>query len=215
MFKRHLISAVLLWILLVSACFWIFHTSSPNAQIAYQRLVNFSKQVEKEQIKEEARLTQQTRDHVSKQILYNKDMYRLQSRLASECSELFFDPKGKGVELVEHFKGLACAMQEELIGSKDENNQNSTFSDSLQPKQYMRYLKAREAIYSYKTGQLEAEDVKVAHYLLPGFDLPKTWETFHPLFQGQAQKLQLSLFKETNVRAQGFQATFHEWGDEW
>lgn len=133
----------------------------------------------------------------------------MQSRLFSEQSDLIYNPHGEETELVEHFQGVVCAMQENLI--KDATGKSDSDSD----KQYVRSFKAQHAVYSYKTGQMEAEKVKVAHYLIPGLKWTASLDPFHPLLEGEAQKLQLSLFKEPNLKAQGFQAILHEWGSEW
>jgi hypothetical protein len=215
MFKRQLIGLTLLWLISVFVCFWIFHTFSPNAQIAYQRLMNVSDDDNTDQIHEKASLTQQTRFQVSKQILYKKDEHRLQSRLMSEHSELSFDPKGERKELVERFKSLVGVMQEKLMDtSKNEERKDSSLQSSLESKQYIRCLKANEAVYSYKTGLLEAGDVEVVHYLIPGLLWPLSLEPFSPLLKGRAQKLQLSLFQEMTFKAQGFQASFYDWRNE-
>jgi hypothetical protein len=204
MFKKHLLSLTLVWLILVFVCFWKLNILSPEAQMAYQRLMNLSDDAKEEKLQGGAySFTHQTRDQVSKQILYKKDLHRLQSRLFSDHSELIFDPKGESSELIEHFKELACAMQEKIEGST-----------TSQPKQYIRYLKAQEAIYSYKTGQLEAEDVEIAHYLIPGLLWPLSFNSFPPLLKGRAQKFQLTIFKEMTIKAQGFQAIFYDWGDE-
>jgi hypothetical protein len=215
MFKRYLIGFVLCWLLAVFILLWGFLNFFPDAQVAYQRLMNFSDEVAKEQLKEEARLTQQTREQVSKQILYKKDLHRLQSRLVSQSSELIFAKKEQGGELVEHFKEVYCVMQEKFIDSENESDPMSLSQNGLQLNQYVRSLKAQDAIYAYKTGQLVAEEVEVAHYVIPGLLWPFSLEAFHPLIQGQAQKLQISMFKEPHLKAVDFKAIFHEWGDEW
>ena len=216
MFRRQLLTLTLLWIVLVMVCVWNFRSFSPEGQLAYQRLLHFSDEANMEHQQEEAHHTHQTRFKVSKQILYKKDLQRLQSRLASESSEVIFDPKGKKSEVVEHFKELTCAMQEKLIdGSNQKEEKDSSNQNDLQPKQYIRCLNAHDAIYSYQTGKLEAEEVDVAHYLIPGSLWPLSLDSFQPLLKGHAQKLQLSIFNELTLKAQGFRATFYEWGDEW
>lgn len=216
MFKKHLISFVSLLVLFIFMYFWLFYSFSSDAQIAYQRLISFNDQFKLEQMKEDGRFTQQTREQVSKQIIYKKDLNRLQSRLASEHSELIFSSKGNHSELVEHFNGLICVMQEKLMDApKHLNPEGSSSQNLLQPNQYIRCLKAHEALYSYKTGQLEAEAVEIEHYLVPGLLYPPTLDAYHPLFRGRAQRLQLSLFKEPTLKAQGFQAAFHDREGEW
>lgn len=213
MFKKHLINLAVMWLIVVFFYFLVFRTTSLDDQMAYQSLMQFNTQVEKEQMKEEARATQQTRYQVSKQIFYKEDLHRLQSRLSSESSELIFNSKGERAELVEYFKELSCVMQEKFID--ESTSQKDAVASDLQPKQYIRCFNAHQGVYFYKTGQLEAEDVEVAHYLVPGILWPASLNGVHPLLQGQAQKLQLSLFKEPSFRAQGFQAAFHDLEGEW
>lgn len=212
MFRRSLIGWGSLWLILALTCFWIFQNISTDAHLAYRHLMNLSEQEKNEEIKGQKSLTQQTRDQVSKQIFYKKNLDRLQSRLTSEHSELIFDLKGEGGELIEHFQGVICTMQEKLMEPSMSEEKSS--DNLLSSKQYVRALQAGKAIYSYKSGQLEADDVKIAHYLIPGTLLPSSLDLFPPLLQGHAEKLQLSFFKELHLNAQGFQAVFYDWGNE-
>lgn len=190
-------SLIFVWVLLVLISLWAFYTPSLEAQKNYQLLMYGENQLEKDSSQVDGLPTQQTRYQVSKQIFYKKDSQRMQSRLTSEYSDLFFESKKNGAELVEHFKELTCTMQEELI------------ENDLLPEQYFRCLKAKEATYSYKSGQLEAVEVEITRYLLPTHRWPSTIDSFSPLLQGQAQKIQLSFLKEPLLKAQGFQAIFH------
>jgi hypothetical protein len=210
MFKKHLISLVLVWLLLVLGCIGVLYTSSSDAKIAYQSLMSYSDQVKKERLKENARPTQQARQQVSKQILYKKGEDRLQTRLTSAESDLVYSKK-EG-ELVEQFRGLTCIIQDELI-DVPKSEEKGVSAEIAQ--QMIRQFRAKEAVYSYKSGKLEAKEVEVAHYLLPGSLCPASLEGHQPLVQGKAHGLQLSLFKEPTVQAQGFQAIFHNWGSDW
>lgn len=212
MFKKHLISLALLWSILFLSGFWFLYSSSSKAAQAYQELMNYSDQVKKERGQEKLHTTQQMRYQVSKQIVYKKEQQRMESRFTSESSDLAYS-KREG-ELVEHFKHLTCMMQEKLIiASNREAEANVPAIE--QPQQVIRQFKADEAIYSYKSGQLEAEAVEVVHYLISSHLWPQTLENFHPFFQGSADSIQLLLFKESSLKAQGFQAIFQMEGDEW
>jgi hypothetical protein len=211
MFKRHLFTVIFVWLFLVVGCFGLLYTSSSDVSIAYQQLMSYSDQVKKEHLKDNVHSTRQTRQQVSKQILYKKGDERLQTRLTSTESDLIYS-KGEG-ELVEHFKGLTCLMQEELLGAANREGE-IVFSKEM-AQQMVRQLKAQEAVYSYKSERLEAKEVEVKHYLLSGHLYPESLVGFHPFFQGRARSLQLSLFKEPTVQAQGFQAIIHDWGSEW
>ncbi len=217
MFKKHVIGLTIVWLALVGTSFWLLRTCSPDAQLAYQQLVYVGDQNQTGKINEKISPAQQTREKVSKQILYKKDSERLQSRLVSEHSDLILESKEKEMQVVERFQDLTCAIQEKLVHHAPENSQETQLfvEDNGQIKQYVRYLKAHEAVYCYKTGQLEAENVEVIHYLIPGAFWPASLENFHPILQGNAKKLQLTMFKERHLKAQDFQATFYDWEEEW
>lgn len=203
MFKKHFIKFVLIWFLLVLGCVGFLYTFSSNADRDYQDLVTYGDQVKKERLYDHLRSTQQMRHQVSKQILYKKGAERLQTRLNSAESNLIYSKKDG--EVVEHFKNLACIMQEELMDSI-QNEEEAV-------KQTIRQLNAQEAIYSYTKGVLEAKEVDISHYLLPGHLYPESLVDFHPMLQGKATELQLSLFQEQTMQAEGFQAIFHDWGE--
>lgn len=200
MFKKHLVSALCIWFILILGCIKLLYAPSFDAKMAYRCLMHDGDEAKKEL--KEGNSTQQTRQQVSKQILYQKGLHRLQSRLISNDSEIIYSKK-EG-ELIERFRALTCTMQEELKQASTESAE-----------QIIRQFKAEEAIYSYKSGQLEAEEVEVAHYLLPGEAWPDSMDNCQPILQGQARTIHLSLFKDPNLKAQGFQAIFHDWEEEW
>jgi cbb3-type cytochrome oxidase subunit 3 len=202
MFKKQWISLLFFWLILLCGLFWYFYNPSSEAKMAYQNLMKESDQIKTECKQKAQRPTQQTRYNVSKQILYQKDLQRLQSRLVSASSELIYS-KGKG-ELVEHFKELTCVMQEK----------DAPEGEGDQAGQSIRRFHAKKAVYSYKSGQLDAEEVELAHYLMPGNIWPDVFES-RPFLQGRARTLQLSLLEEPTVKAQGFQAVFQGEGEEW
>lgn len=210
MFKGYLTILILAWLGLVLSCFELLYPSS-ESKIAYQRLMNDRDQVKKEYSEEKSRSIQQARDHVSKQILYQRGADRMQCRLVSDSSELVYSKREK--ELVERFQNLTCIMQEKFIhaANQDESNRQAPSAVNTQT---IRQFKAREALYFYKNGQLEAEEVEVIHYLLPDTLWPTSLDHLSPLFQGKAHTMHLSLFKEPTLKAQGFQAVFHHGGDE-
>lgn len=215
MFKKHLISLVLVWLLLVLGCVGLLYTSSSDAKLEYQRLMNYSDQIKKEHLQENVRSTQQARQQVSKQILYKRGKDRLQTRLTSTASDLVYSKK-EG-ELVEQFKDLTCIMQDQLIDvlNRAPNSEGEEAVSTEIAQQMIRRFRAEEAVYFYKNGKLEAKEVEVAHYLLPGCLCPASLEGHQPLVQGKAHGLQLSLFKEPTMQAQGFQAIIHNWESDW
>lgn len=197
MFRKQFACVILVWLLSVFACFWFLHDSSAEAELAYQRLMSMSDQTKKEHAKQEEEPVQQTRYEVGKQMICAKEGKRMQSRLSSDKSELVFDQQaGKG-DFVEHFTRLTCAMQEKPL--KEGHGQ------------HLRLLKARQATYSYKSGQLDAQEVALSDYLIPGEQWPVSLDPFTPFLQGEAEKVNLSLFKEPSLKAEGFQATLYDW----
>lgn len=213
MFKRYLVSWIFVWLLLVCGCVGLLYTSSSDSKIAYQRLMNEDHQDSHASTQEKGGALQQARNNVSKQILYQKGSQRTEVRLASDSSDLIYSKKdGK---FVERFNSMICTMQEKAIpapDSKESNSPTPMVSDSTQ--QVIRQLKAKEAFYSYKSGRLEANEVEIAHFLLPGTLWPQSLDQVTPLLQGKAKSVDLSLFKEPTLKAQGFQAIFHHWEDE-
>lgn len=212
MFRKQLVILILIWFSLILACFVLFQTFSKGARFAYHQLIDYNDGVKNEQSEDRAK---QTRYQVSKQILYKKDAHRLQSRLFSETSDLMFDLQGNGSEFIERLHDLSCTMQERVL-EISKNSEGKPFSDPIvEPQLFVRYLKADDALYFYKTGQLEAQEVEIAHYLVPGLLWPISLTPFEPLLQGRAQKLQLSMSKEIHLKAEGFQANLYQWGEEW
>ena len=195
-----------MWCFLVLASVWTLYTPSSSAKEAYKQLMDLSDQAKKEQIKEEVQVTQQTRHQVSKQILYKQDQHRSQSRLVSEYSELLLSQKGHRSELVERFSDLSFTMQEKLFYALE--------AEEMQPRQFLHHLKAKEAIYSYRTGKLDADHVEFTRYHFTGHLWPPSLEAATLLMGGNAQHIQLMLSEAPIFRAQGFQATFHDWGNE-
>lgn len=196
MFRRQLVSLILIWVLCACGFYFVLHKGVPDAEISYQLLMDLSDQVKVEESKQHKQPVQQTRYEVSKQMLYTKDNKRLQSRLSSEKSELVFNQQAGRGGLIEHFTGMTCAFQEMPRPEGDRH--------------HFRQLKARKAIYFYKGGLLEAEDVAVADYLIPGEQWPESFDQFPPFLQGKAKRVDLSLFNETDMNGQGLQANVGE-----
>lgn len=211
MFKKQLTIFILTWLTLLLSCMTFLYYDWANAEVAYGSLMKDNSQMKKERSEDQEASSQQTRRQVSKQVIYTKGKDRLKIYLTGDESELIYLKKER--ELVERLKGVNCIIQDELIplviGDREETVSKET------AKQMIRQLKAQEALYSYQKGKLEAKEMEIAHYLLPGFECPRSLEGIHPLFQGKAYRSQLSLFKEPSMQAQGFQAIFHDWENSW
>lgn len=196
MFRRQLIGFFLIWLFFVFFSFAIARKGMPHAILAYENLMDMCDRGEKNGEKEEMEPIHQKRYGVTKQFLYTKDHQRLQSRISSLESELIFDPKGAEKDVIENFTQLACTLQEK-------SNQEHA--------QHIRCLNAEKAVYMYKSGQLEANEVAVAEYLIAGEQWPNKLESFTPFIQGNAQKVHLSLLKEPSFKAHEFEATLYDW----
>lgn len=230
MFKGYVISLTVLWLMLVAVSAWILFLPSPKDFDDYQRLMEYSQATtsslqmlhstaenvrsasNNDQAQAFSQLAQQTRQGVSKQILYKSERHRLQSRLHSESSELLYGNKELGGELVEHFKNVECILQEKLV---DDGIGTDASEATGIGEQYLRRIVAERAVYSYKTGLLEAYGVELAGYRLPGREWPISISSNPPLFQGKARNIEVLLFQDTSLKAKGFQGTFHRWGSGW
>jgi hypothetical protein len=209
MFKIQMMGWIFVWAFVVFAFLGFLHISSPRAVKAYHRLVDHAKKDNGEFLQEEARSKRQARTEVSKQIIFQKGSERLESRLESLSSDLTYS-KEEG-ELIEHFKDITCNIQEEIHSlEQNETNQDPLGLSFFDVDQVIKRFKAKEAVYSYKTGQLKAKEVEVFQYLLPGRQLPLSVEELHPIFQGKARSISLSLFEKSSLKAEGFQAIFQD-----
>jgi hypothetical protein len=211
MFNRYLIIAVFLWLIVAIGSAWMVFFTFSHAEAKYSDLMAVSDQHKKKQSIKPDGETRQTRTHVSKQIILNRGTYRDQSRLASEKSELVLHNRGEGVELIEYFEDINCIQQEKLFLA---NQGGSSEEDGGKSEQLVRQLAAQEAIYSYRTGLLEAKDVEFTRFLCPGNAWPGGDDFQLPLMRGKASTIAIKLSEEPTFKAEGFHATFHDWWDE-
>ncbi|MDP1879592.1 MAG: hypothetical protein Q8K60_01470 [Parachlamydiaceae bacterium] len=207
MFRKASLFVVIFLVLFCTINVWFFMLPSKNGLKNYLSLVAFSDPNSKENQKEKIEKTKQVRQKVSKQFLYTKDGHRLESRVESEQSELLLDTSSQGSEMVEHFQGIICTMQEDFFYGKNDAQEKKAM-------QLIRHFQAKNAIYSYKTGQLNALDVELSRYLLPEHFWPSSFISDSPLLKGEAQSVQVSLFHRTTFKARGLQATFNDWSLE-
>lgn len=219
MFKGYVFSLTVLWLMLAVATAWVLFVPSPKDFADYQLLMEYSEASTRPSSTSSAadsgnitQVAQQTRKQVSKQILFKKDQQRLQSRLYSDSSELSYGNKELGGELVENFNNVDCILQEKLL---DSGNDKHASTELEMPIQFVRRIVADHAAYSYKTGLLEAYGVELAGYRFSGREWPIAISSTPPLFQGKARIIEVSLFQETSLKAQGFQGTLHAWGSGW
>ena len=194
MFKKQLFCMTFIWVLLALGTGLFFHTSPSRAQSTYQRLMKYSDSSKKNSNK--TFKAEQRRTKVSKQILFLQNNQRLQWRLQSVSSELSFDQQEKGLELIERFKNVNCIMQEKF------SQENKT--------QFVRTLKAEEAVYHYKKEELVADQALVARYEIPGSLWLNNTASSIPMMEGKAEKIALSFKSNHLFKAQKFEASFSE-----
>lgn len=187
--------------LLLGAFVWIFLNPSTRISEKYRQMMTDQRLSKEQVLTEQAPVIQQKRWNVSKQILYNQNQQRLQTRLKSKESELqLCRSKGK-MSVEEHFQSLTCEMQEKI------------YKRGSQKEQLIRSLAADNGVYSYATGQLQAMDVLISRSLTTG----NSWRPENDkqlLFQGQAKKVQFSVLGEPSFKAQGLKASLFQWGAE-
>ena len=208
MYKKQLITFAFIWILIVSGSCALLYFSLNDSEKRYQELIRLTDHDKSASSVLNEGVTGQKREFVSKQILYKKGEERLQAYLKSDLSDLIYS-KNSG-ELVEYFKGLNCIMQDALIETHN-GKENGLFPNN-EVQQKVRQLKACDALYSYKTGKVEAKEAEIFHFFLPGNQCPHLLNPDGASFQGKATHLQFLLMKEPCLEGQGFEAVFHDWG---
>jgi hypothetical protein len=140
---------------------------------------------------------QQHRYGVTKHVFFMKGNDRLQAYISSASSILTLNHENERTEMVEHFTGLKCSIQETLL------------HHAIAPQQMVRSLEAAKGMYYYKTEELVAEQVKLSRYKIPGHELIKTFEKYTPFMSGMAKQIKLSLsHKDPAFKAESFQAGF-------
>lgn len=145
-----------------------------------------------------------TQQHHSmrKDIFFMQNDQRMQLELCSSHADLSLNNSGTDMELIEVMQNVVCYMQEELYPAQPDA------PDAI-PMQMIRYFEADHATYSYKSGNLKAQAVKISRYLVPGHTLTDQLTAFDPVMQGTAAEVQLSLKgSELNFQARDLIATF-------
>lgn len=182
---------------------WAFRSPTRRDYRHYQKLMSYSDAAK--QVPQNHSLAKQKRLSVQKQFIFNQDEHRLQWRIGSAASEISLEQKGKSVEFVERLENMSCMMQEKKM--------MSLLDSSIHPRFYqlVRCIEAKEALYSYKHKQLEAEQVTLVRYRLPGHHWVESLESYPPFMRGEAQAIQLIFSPRPLFKAQGFQAAFEDW----
>ncbi len=164
--------------------------------------------------------SQQHRKGVTKEAWLHEAPH-LHVKISSEESDLFFfQGSHRQVELVEEMKGVKGLMQEELfvclpdgtealvkeegkylLRGKDPNSPEAWLPPEkireASPYQLVRYFEADVATYQYSSQCLNAEDVKLWKYKLPGHSLPSEGISGPSLMAGVAERVEFLLKNES------------------
>lgn len=203
MFKKSVTYFIIGWFVVVFIGILFIYKPSSSALENYAKWGDNGNQIKNEFSDLDLKMTQQIRHQVSKQVIYNKDSQRMQSRFASNHSNLVFESHNGQMELIENFQGLSGCLQENLNSSNEEEELH-----------HFRRFQAKEGVYYYKNGELIAENVEMSHYNLSTTNWPYSFDSFAPSFQGKAQKIQLSIYNDSLFKAHDFQLILHQWINE-
>lgn len=212
MFYKTICFSIFLGIAVLATTVWVLQKSPKQAMDSYLELMTFTDLGKDKNPSDSTRQTKQKRFLVSKQILYNQDSQRLQSRLSGKSSELMLDQTEKGMEIVEDFKDIQCTMQENFFLA--ETNQNPSLEEKNTgdfSRQLVRHLSADKASYSYRKGRLFIQDVEMTRYVFPGVSWPSNLTQGKTILKGRANSVEVDLLQKPAFQASGLKATLNEW----
>jgi hypothetical protein len=209
----------LIWIGGMGATLYLFIKTSNEDEQDYQVLMQ---QTDQDKGFLPSYQAHQQRLNVSKHLFLVENHQRLHFWLQSKHSELVFDQQDHKMEILEHFKGLKCLMQEKFLSllpngeevkvEKSENG-DSKFFGSPVLHYYMRHLEAESGTYHYKTKELVGKNVKLFRYLVPGINLIYFAPGLKPLMSGRAKQVNFFLSNENRTfKAQEFEGTLQDIG---
>ncbi|MGK5594115.1 MAG: hypothetical protein ACSNEK_01995 [Parachlamydiaceae bacterium] len=174
----------------------------------------------------------QDRAKIVKEFFINGDKHeRKIVRIKCSHSSLCYEQMVKKKAIVEKMNNVSCLIREALFvvlkdGRKAFKQENGQFliqdEDPMQDSSWLvddghlnlmqtvQCIYSTDAVYHYQTQQLEAKNVTIERYLIPGPNLPSHFNTFKPIFSSNAEKAiftfgQQLQFKATNVKASYFQ----------
>ncbi len=112
-----------------------------------------------------------------KDVWLNQDGHRLQTRIASENSNVAFLPRGKEIEVIECMQNVSSWMQRKIYPES----------------QQVRYLKADEATFLYHTQKFLTQNVALTLYNASGKTLSLDIPTRGILLKGVAKELSFKM----------------------
>lgn len=208
MFKKPLLIAACLLLLIASAIGVGLFQSKQKAKATYQHLIESSLGSKQENV---TFSSQQMRKDVCKELFLRETDPR-HIRIESKASELFFfDHRRKGIEVREEMRDVHCVMQEELFFVLPDGSEAIKMADGkcvmrghsstqidptmpgMIPMQLIRYFEAQNATYFYNSERLTAHTVKLWKYRMKGHQIPSSFEREIPLMSGVADSVELYL----------------------
>lgn len=184
--------SILLFLLLVVVGAFFLRPAAPEEYARFlQGIETNSKKATKA-----SSTSKQERVNVTKEFWMMKDEERLHSKLKSPFSNIILLRTEGSIEVQEKMHGLEGMFQEKLERNPDQ--------------QLLRFVKAAEGEYSFKTNVLQLDHPLLSRYLLPGHKLPESLEGEKPLMTSVADSAQVSFNKKIQMTAQQLRVLFFE-----
>ena len=139
------------------------------------------------------------RQGVSKELwLTSSDGTRLSGLIESTASRLTLTPDGKRMSAVEEFKDVTLLLQEKLIvGTGGEKSQQ------------VRFLKAAEGKYDFRSGIFTANNAEIALCTMPGHELVRTKTPKNSRIHGVAETVSVAMNERPpKIQAYNIEAHF-------
>ncbi|KAF3362757.1 hypothetical protein PHSC3_000671 [Chlamydiales bacterium STE3] len=151
-------------------------------------------------------------------------------RIKCSNSSLFYEQKDNKKAIVERMSNVFCLVQEALFanlenGKKAYKQVNGKYliqnsdpsldvswleeSDCRNIMQIVQCVHSHRATYHYQTQELEAEDVVVERFFIPGNTLPDNFEAFTPQLKSLAKQAVFSFNKDLQFKAYEIEALIY------
>jgi len=158
---------------------------------------------------EETGVHKQIRQGIRKDIYASRPSGRVQAVLTTPNSELQLTKDPGSSEVIEKFGEFQCVIQEELY-TKDESGQKVPWTSGSSPEQSVRQISGSSGQFLYQKQLIDASDVMVARYSVPGRTIPVTPSAeYPPEMVGSSQSAELYFGKGFRFRAKELRAQFY------
>lgn len=211
---RFYLSGIISFAMIVAGVVWVYlnlFNYSISDETAYRTLVQQTNPQATQKAPYKAR---QSHENVQKDIWFtpSDSIQKHLLRLYSEGTEFILNYENDRSEIIENMQHVDCYLQEKFyfLGS-DGKELDLALESSDKPMQQLIYFQANSATYSYQSGHLLAYDVHFFRFAAPGHDMNENLSQFLLLFEGNADKLEISL-QESNleIKAHNLKANLFE-----